>query len=64
MDRCYKLAWECALICIEKGYSKQIWISPIPQEYKDALWDKAEKYLKRKKVLEREPLLFNGGLNE
>lgn len=59
MDRCYKLAWDCALICLEKGYSKAIWIAPIPQEHKNALWIKAEKYFNKQKALEREPYLFN-----
>lgn len=54
------IAWNNALICIANGYPKSIWLAPIDDNLKDALWNKAEKYYNKQKALKREPLLFGG----
>ena len=55
------VAWKNALTCLAKGYSKSIWLAPIDNDLKDALWGKAEKYYNKQKALKRELLLFKEG---
>jgi hypothetical protein len=52
------VAFSTAKICIRNKSPKEIWISPIPDELKDKVWNMAEKSIQNEKALEREPNLF------
>lgn len=58
MNYLYKIAFKCAVTCIENGYPQSVWISPIPEKDKDLIWNKAKKYVDKVKALKQEPSLF------
>lgn len=49
MRKLYQVAWENLLIVLEKGYDIGCWIAPIPEEHKEQMLLKAQKYLERQK---------------
>lgn len=64
MMNLYSIATETAKQCIKNGIPKVVWVSPIPDEDKDKVWDNALKSVMKEKALEREPFLFKEECNE